>query len=233
MILRSQKNRAFTLIEVLLAITIAAGLLFVAISFYQRATELRTQLIDESERLSAIRLVTDRLTGDLRTAFAEPRQGFYGGPDFLQFVHAGSPSPLNITDGALKLVTYSVVTNSAPGDSNSVVIGFNRISTPVIEFPKANTNASALSFNGGMDPAATVTNRFIEPLTRAIRFVRFRYFDGSAWRETWEGVDLPVGVEVSFGMEPFPPEEEFYPYEVFTRLIHVPAGRAGITEEFP
>jgi len=220
------QTRGFTLLEVILAVVIAAGLLIVAMSFYQRAADLRRQLLEESERLATIRLLMDRMSGDLRTAFAEPRQGFVGGSDFMRFVHAGSPTPMNITEGALKLVTYSVITNAQ--GTNAVVLGFNRIETPLVEMrlPTA-TNAEPVAFHGGMDPVATVTNRVEEPLTRAIRYVHFRYFDGSLWRDAWDGADLPLGVEVTFGAEPQPAEEEEYPYDVFQRVIYLPAGRVS------
>lgn len=230
MIFVSPSRRAFTLIEVILAVVIAAGLLTVGFSFYHRAADLRTQLQDESERLTTIRLLTDRLSSDLRTAFAEPRQGFTGGPDSMRFVHAGSPSPMDITDGALKLVTYGVVTNAE--GTNNIVVGFNRTEVPLVEYPLANTNETALSFNGGMDPTV-MTNRVVEPLTRAIRYVHFRYFDGSAWREAWDGVDLPMGVEMTFGTDPQPAEEDTYPFEIFQRVVFVPAGRVSTAwEEF-
>jgi type II secretory pathway pseudopilin PulG len=221
------RAQAFTLLEVILAIGIAAGLLMVAMSYYQRSAELRRHLLEESERLATIRLLTDRLSGDLRTAFAESRQGFLGGADFMRFVHTGSPTPMNITEGALKLVTYGVVTNSE--ETNSIVIGFNRTETSLFEMrlPTTTTNAEPVAFNGGMDPMATVTNRFEEPLTRAIRYVHFRYFDGSLWRDTWDAVNLPLGVEVTFGAEPQLPEEEDYPGELFQRVIFLPAGKAS------
>jgi len=63
-------------------------LLVVAISYYQRSADLRGKLLEESGRLTTIRLVMDRLSGDLRTAFAEPRQGFSGTVDSMRFVHA-------------------------------------------------------------------------------------------------------------------------------------------------
>jgi len=213
--------RAFTLLEVLLAVVIAAGLMVVALSYYQRAADLRSKLLEESERLATVRLLMDRLSSDLRTAFAEPRQGFSGTSDSLRFVHAGTPSPLNLADGALKLVTYGVVTNA--DGTNAVVIGFNRVEAPIVEFKIASTNAEPLSFNGGMD-IASQTNQVVEPLTRAIRFAHFRYFDGASWRESWSAVELPLAVEASFGAEPISPEDDEYPYEVFRRVIFVPAG---------
>jgi type II secretory pathway pseudopilin PulG len=224
--IRASSRTAFTLLEVILAIGIAAGLLIVAMSYYQRSAELRRQLLEESERLATIRLLMDRLSSDLRTAFAEPRQGFAGGSDFIRFVHAGSPTPMNITEGALKLVTYGVVTNTE--GTNSIVIGFNRTEVALVEMRSVTTatNAEPVAFHGEMNLAST-TNRVEEPLTRDIRFVHFRYFDGSLWRDAWDGVDLPLGVEVTFGAEPQPLEEAEYPYEVFQRLIFLPAGRVS------
>jgi prepilin-type N-terminal cleavage/methylation domain-containing protein len=234
---RTPNLRAFTLIEVILAIAIASGLLVVAISYYQRAADLRGQLIAESQKLATIRLLMDRISMDLRTAIAEPRQGFSGTSDYMKFAHAGNPSPGNLADGALKLVTYSVITNGE--STNAVVIGFNRVETPLVEMRvAAATNQDALSFNGAMDPATTLTNMFVEPLTRAIRMVHFRYFDGAEWLDTWDSVDLPMGVEVTFGTEPPPQEptdeEEEYGADLFRRVIFVPSGRSSsVWEDLP
>jgi type II secretory pathway pseudopilin PulG len=225
---------AFTLIEVILAIVIAGGLLAVAISYYQRSADLRGQLLAESERLSTMRLLMDRISLDLKTAFAEPRQGFSGTSDYMKFAHLGAPTPGNLAEGAMKLVTYSVITNAE--GTNSLVIGFNRAETPLVEIRvAAPTNREAISFNGAMDPMATVTNKFVEPLTRAIRLVHFRYFDGAEWSESWDGVDLPMGVEVTFGTEPPSPDEtEEYGGDLFKRVIFVPAARSSsVWEELP
>ncbi len=231
--LRIERRKAFTLIEVILAVVIASGLLVVAISYYQRSADLRGQLLEESQRLTTIRLIMDRLSGDLRTAMAEPRQGFSGTPDSMRFVHVGSPTPGNLGEGALKLVSYSVATN-AQGTNAAVVIGFNRVETPLIELRVASTNADGFSFNGAMDPALAATNQVVEPMTRGIRFVRFRYFNGSEWMDSWDGVDLPRGVEATFGTEPVLPEDEVYGGEQFMRVIAVPAGRDSTDwEELP
>lgn len=233
--MKIRKNSGFTLVEVILAVAIASGLLVVAISYYQRSADLRGKLLEESERLSAMRLVMDRITSDLRTAFAEPREGFVGGADSMRFVHAGSPAGANLLEGSLKLVAYSVVTNLA--GTNSVVIGFDRVESPLVELrvstnsvpaPTALTN-EPVAFHGEMDPLATnrITAPIVEPMTRAIRFVQFRYFSGSEWLEVWNSVDLPLGVEVTLGAEPMLPEDELYTGEVFRRVIFVPAGRVA------
>ena len=223
--------QGFTLVEVILAVTIAAGLLVVAISFYQKSADLRNQLLEESERLTTMRLVMDRISLDLRTAFAEPRQGFSGASDSMKFAHFGSPTPGNLAEGAMKLVTYSAATNAPGIGTNStgtiaLVIGLNRIETPLVEMrTAASTNAEPLSFNGAMDPLANLTNNVVEPLTRAIRLVHFRYFDGSDWLDSWDGVDLPLGVEVTLGDREAAADEEEYSGELFKRIIYVPAGK--------
>jgi type II secretory pathway pseudopilin PulG len=70
--------RAFTLVEVILAISIAIGILVVALFFHSQASHLRAQLLDESDRIAAIRLVMERLTAELRSAFEQPQYGFTG-----------------------------------------------------------------------------------------------------------------------------------------------------------
>ena len=62
---------AFTLVEIILAIGLATGLLLVAMTFYYQATNMRGQVLHELDQVSTIRLVLDRLAGDLRTAQAE------------------------------------------------------------------------------------------------------------------------------------------------------------------
>ena len=126
------------------------------------------------------------------------------------------------------------ITNSEA--TNSAVIGFNRVETPLVEMRVASpTNREPFSFNGAMDPTATATNNIVEPLTRSIRLVHFRYFDGNEWLDAWNGVDLPMGVEVTFGTEaPAPEEEEEYGGEIFRRIIFVPAAKnSSVWEELP
>jgi prepilin-type N-terminal cleavage/methylation domain-containing protein len=234
-VIRARKQkRGFTLVEVILAVMIASGLLVVAVSYYQKSADLRSQLIEETERLTTIRLMMDRISWDLRTAIPEPRQGFTGTTDFMKFVHAAAPLPGNLAEGALKLVTYAAVTNAQ--GTNATIIGFDRVETPLIEMRLAtSTNREPLSFNGAMDPMATLTNAVVEPLTRAIRLVQFRYFDGAEWLETWNSADLPMGVEVTFGTDaPSESEEEPYVGELYRRVIYVPAGRAvEVWEDLP
>ena len=229
--IRARRATAFTLLEVLLAISIALGLFVVALHFYQHAADLRTQLIDESERLSAIRQVMDRVTADLRGGFAPSSQGFSGDSNSLCFVTTHFPSrlawrstaadPGSIRETDLKLVRYGL-TRTTEG-TNDNVSGFIRVEQMLTELNSVPA-ATALTNNPGSKTSAT--NFVAEPITDAIRFVRFRYWDGITWTDSWAGTALPLGVEVTLGTETLKDGEDPDDYggEIFRRVIHLPAG---------
>lgn len=212
---------AFTLVEVILAIGIATGILVVALSFYQQAAGLRGQILEASDRISAIRLLMDRLTTELRSARAHDWEGFTGDAASLRFVRTEALPPAAWTRAQpctdLKLITYGVTTGLE--GTNTIITGITRADRPVLE-PRQNRAATTLD-------AAASTNNVVEPLTDAIRFLRFRFWDGTAWLDSWTDVVPPLAVEVSFGIEPQPddalPEE--YPFEVFRRVVLLPGGR--------
>ena len=62
-------------------------------------------------------------------------------------------------------------------------------------------------------------------ITDRIRFLRFRYYDGRAWRDDWNAAELPRGIEIQLGERELPqhlfPAE--YPYPLFRRIVHLPA----------
>lgn len=218
---RNGGRAAFTLVEVILAIGIATGILVVALSFYQQAASLRGQILEASDRISTIRLLMDRLTTELRSARAHDWEGFTGDAASLRFVRTEALSssawtrPQPCTD--LKLVTYGVTTGLE--GTNTIITGITRAERSVIELRQvraANTPEVSPS-----------TNTVVEPLTDAIRFLHFRFWDGSVWLEAWEDVVPPLAVEVSFGLEPQPDDAlpEDYPFEVFRRVVLLPGGR--------
>ncbi|MCI0744963.1 MAG: type II secretion system GspH family protein [Verrucomicrobia subdivision 3 bacterium] len=216
---------AFTMIEVLLAVGIIAGLLVVVLFFYQQAAQLRTELLLDAERSAAARLLMDRVTGELRTArthsyYATPMAG---GADYIQFITTDLPSQANwsgerfgrITrpETDLKFVRYGLEVSAE--DTN--VVGLTRTEEPLVEFRTVAATSAVLQ--------ATETNRTSAlVITDQFRFVWFRYWDGYGWVEEWNHTALPRGIEVSLGAEALPPETEpaEYPYEVFRRVIYLP-----------
>ena len=236
-----QRRNGFTLLEVILALSIAIGLLVVALYFYQQAAELRTQLLQESERLSTVRLLLDRITTDLRTAYAQPQQGFTGNATSMRFIRtdvlsrmawmASLPGRSAPVETDLKIVSYGITTGVE--GTNQVVGGITRVEQALIEktgrkekqkleevIPAPDVPAAGSNV---VDSAAT-SKPAVEPLTDALHFVSFWYWDGAEWSETWDSPDLPRGVEVTLGAEPLPagldPLE--YPFEIFQRVIYLP-----------
>lgn len=230
-LIRKRVRAAFTLVEVLLAVGIIAGLLVVVLYFYQQAAELRTELLVAAERSSAARLLMDRLTAELRTARAHT---FYevpmvGDSSYLQFITTDLPSPTAWTgerlgritrpESDLKLVSYG--TEVSREDTN--VIGLARAEEPLVELRTAPASEAVLP---DIDATTNKANTIL--ITDAFRYIRFRYYDGYNWLESWSDTFLPKGVEVTLGSEPMPPEVELeeYPYEVFRRVIYLPGSDA-------
>jgi prepilin-type N-terminal cleavage/methylation domain-containing protein len=222
--------RGFTLVEVILAVGIIAGLLVVVLFFYQQAARLRTELLVDAERSSSARLLMERLTAELRTARTHT---FYevplvGDSTYLQFIAVDLPSQSAWTgdrlgrvsrpESDLKLVSYGAEVSLE--DTN--IVGLARSEEPLIEL------RTALPETAVVLPGAETNKSNSILITEAFRFIRFRYWDGHDWVESWSETYLPKGVEVTLGSEPMPADLEIkeYPYEVFRRVIYLP-GSAG------
>ena len=227
---RRRVRAAFTLVEVLLAVGIIAGLLMVVLYFYQQAAELRTELLLDAERSSAARLLMDRLTTELRAARSHT---FYevplvGDATYLQFITTGLPAQTAWTgerlgrvtrpESDLKLVSYGAEVSLE--DTN--VAGLARSEEALVELRTALASEATL-------PVDTSTNKASRILvTESFKYIRFRYYDGYKWLESWNNTFLPKGVEVTLGSESMPADVEVgkYPYEVFRRVIALPASDA-------
>ncbi len=82
----------FSLLEVILAIGIAVGLMMVVLYFYRQAAELRTQAVAESEKIRETRLVMQKLNDELRRLFQHEKAGsFSGNSNSIQFVTTHLP----------------------------------------------------------------------------------------------------------------------------------------------
>lgn len=266
----------FTLLEVILAISIAVGILVVALVFHHQASVLRKNLLEESEKLAAVRQLMDRMALELRSVPVNRHQWFTGTASSLRFVACSVPQQTNSPESDLKAITYTatywedevdygMALVGAPepvgSEAGLTVSGMTRIESPMIDFsasvlPDALATADALADAFGVEPDVSVegvvvptgtastnllvsgsgpgTNaipgRMSRPLTEAIHFVRFRYWDGLGWREEWGSAQPPAAVEITFGLEAIPPEmtAEKYPYEIFRRVVCVPSGATGV-----
>jgi type II secretory pathway pseudopilin PulG len=221
-------GHAFTLLEVILALSIAAGMLAVVLYFYKQAEQLRVQLLQETSRLTAARLLLERLTVELGQARRCDvcEQSLRGGPNSIQFLKLELPtvagwtnSRLSTLGGSLSLfhlISYSV--SASATDTN--VLGLARTEESLLK------RAVVLTSTNGTEAASTNASLVRTPplFTEDLHFLRFRYWDGTAWQDSWSAAQLPSGVEVTVGAEPLPPESsiEDYPGELYRRVIFVP-----------
>lgn len=224
--------RAFTLLEVLLAVVIVTALLGLALFFYQQAARLRNDMLVEVDRITAARLLMDRITNELRCA---RRHSYFeipllGGSSDIQFITTSLPTHAAWAGEAygritrpevdLKYVTYSVA--SSTEGTNSA--GLSRREEPLVAF---RTPASA-----GMDAEDSGTNRIAPVLvTEQLHAVRFRYWAGAAWQDTWNDVRLPEAVEITLSVDALPEMAEEGDPEVdsdrmFRRVVYLPGSAA-------
>lgn len=93
----SQQTRrgrlGFTLLEIALAVTIAIGIMVVALFFYEQSARLRKDALEEMDRITAVRLVMDRLSSELRCAVpgSDLLDGVKGSASSIEFIRLDPP----------------------------------------------------------------------------------------------------------------------------------------------
>ncbi len=235
------RQGGFTLLEVVLAVALSAGVLAALFVFHRQVLAMRGVLLEETQVLSAERILMDRLTAELRSAVPVSYYGlvFEGSDTHMVFhytdvpnrrVRLGGDGWVAQPQGDIKRLTYRLLVLDEEGDDASV-----------------DTSSLSLSVEGGSDAAMVLgVERLVEhviplPLEEdeeeelsghvslfdQFRFLSLRYWDGDAWVYSWGGGDLPAAVEVTLGIQPLPegvnPAE--YPYPTFRRVIALPTSQ--------
>ena len=249
---------AFTILEVMLAIVIATGLLATAMYYYQQAARFRNDLLEETERIGSARLILDRLSTELRCSLYHPARsvGAKGGTDWIEFLKSSVPSQASwrvqtesespaYPETGYRLIRYELLkkpllngsldneanqqmveqmtsqTVRRSGDTNDVLASLmqgdaiNRIERRLLT-AKVSTNDIVVV---RIDPVR---------ITDQLKYLKFRYLNGSAWVDTWPGPQLPLGVEGSLGIEPMSATNllEEYTNHVFRRVVPIPSSAA-------
>ena len=242
---------AFTLVEVLLAISIASALLISALLFYRQAADLRSQILVESDRLGTMRRVLDLMASDLRSAQAIPGVGdsFSGGSNWISFTRLTVPRSgpgSGSGSGALSLqrVTYTAPVHTE--GTNTRVAGLSRVE----DSPDAARPSLPVAPPVGLDPGpfggtnrGTVSISYEEAIakpreetpanliTDLVRFVRLRYWDGAGWLDGWTNSVPPPGIEIVLSTEDqanesAPDPNASAPDDLFRRVVFLPTGVA-------
>jgi len=230
-IARKSPGRAFTLVEVILAVSLTMGLVLAALAFYQQIISTRQAFADRLgavEVTAARRAVMERMTGELRSAIVYPflQMGLTGDSEGMQFMVASLPGQGVWADESIsdipavpqhdvRIVGYRLRYSVDPDTGDEIIEGIERTEQTVI---------SAEIVEEDIDIAATL-------VAPSFRFLSLRYWDNQSgeWLDTWDGGDVPLAVEIVVGIEPLPENTEpaEYPFETFRRVVYVPAGKTS------
>jgi len=196
----------FTLIEVILTLTLAIALIGTVLSFHSRAAATRRRVLDRLDAISAERLVMDRVTNELRGAMTYPflQFGMQGSSERVTFMTAALPGPAawairKSTDDPippehdLQIVGYRLRI-AEDDDGVEYVAGLERTCQKIV---------AARTAEEGVDiTVSLLTDR------------------------NWSGGDLPRAVEIAMGREPLPEDTDpaDYPHELYRRVIYIPGG---------
>jgi len=239
---RSSRPRAFTLVEVILAILIISAIMTVLLYFYQRSVEVRQIVLDEAEFLAVSRMFMEQLASELRGARTVEDQftGLEGSSNSVTFITTTIPPTARwiintnesvvlppVTD--LKRVSYRLLTGTNAFDIRGIDRTEELLTGPV--FAAGTNSVEFASTNGTNNISELETNLLAtndvqlirRPLSDRIKFLQFRYWGGTNWVDSWNRLDLPSGVEITIGADPAPPET----------TAPAPASEIGSSEEYP
>ena len=249
---------AFTILEVMLAIVITTGLLATAMYYYQQAARFRNDLLEETERISSARLILDRLSAELRCSLHHParRIGVKGGSDWIEFLKTSVPSraswriqtestPPSYPETGYRLVRYEllkkpILEGPLDNEANQQMVEHMTSQSGVEPGVTGEVLASLMQGDAinrteqRLLTAKASTNNVVEVrinpvrITDRLKYLKFRYLNGGAWMDAWPGPQLPLGVEVSLGIEPMSATNllEEYTNHVFRRVVPIPSSAA-------
>lgn len=188
---RSQR-RCFTLLEVLISITLAMALLGTVFGFLFNLLATRQRVIEFAAQQRAASILIERIDRDLVfTLVGDSRSG------------AGIQGDAS----SLRLLTRSVAVNLADragrgrevfGDLQAIQYRFDET--------QRRLQVGRISRN----PTSGTSSPSLEDLGGNIFRVRFRYYDGDSWLETYDSRQagqLPVAIEIAFWFDPWPGED--------------------------
>lgn len=224
---------AFTLLEVILAISLALGIVGSLLGFYNYVARIRGTIMDDVQMASSQRLVMERLTDEIRGAmvYSSLGMGLQGQADRLNFITARVPGPA-------VWVKPDITEQSYPPEQDIQLVSY-RLRIPTDEQGRPLTDDQGNIIVEGLErtcqklmSAMAQEGKEISVglLTPYMKFLSLRYWDGANWTEGWAGGDLPLAVEITLGRQPLPQgfTPDTYPYDVQRRLIYVPGGRKAL-----
>ena len=232
---RHTRRRApgFTLLEVVLAITLIVGLMGSAIWFTQHIASSREKINAATQEIVSRRALMRRITRELQCAMSMPSLGLgiTGEKDHISFVTTSVPGKSvwvdrNILDQPIppetdiQLVSYRQAIEEDEEEGVELIVGVERTCQKLLDAPEAEEGE----------------NIRVAMLTDKLKYLRLSYYDGAKWTKSWTAdLGLPLAVEVTIGDEPVYEDEtasiddeddsvvdEEYLGRASRRLIHLP-----------
>ncbi|MHB1397111.1 MAG: type II secretion system protein GspJ [Trichloromonadaceae bacterium] len=178
-------QRGFTLVEIMVAVAVAAVLLSTIYGVFEAVAGAKQRLDQEGENYHVARVIFDRLSRELRGVYApttNPRSRFEGGTNeqgetYLRFTTTAS-TPLS--GAGIGEVSYLLQQDQD-----------NPAGRKVLERSEQGLTSAAQSVQGYR-------------IAGGIDTLTLRFFDQGAWSEQWPAanpVKLPQAVEISLQME--------------------------------
>lgn len=198
-------RRAFTLLEVLIALVLIAAVASSLFAFLGGLTSRAQRVGEAMDRSTGLEVLFERLEAGLAGSYAVGATGEAG--------VAGDATKVVVRGHGVSFASHGGRTGV--GDAIGSELAYDAAS--------GRLTGRAL----GMQPGG------VETLAEGIARVRFRYHDGTAWRDTFDSVSagrLPAAVEVSvwFG-EPQAPDESGEAPPPTTGPVRSPDRRRVIT----
>lgn len=219
----TRPRAGFTLLEVILAISLTLALMAGVIGLYVYSLNIRRVLSDDARVVGTQRRVMEQMTAELRTAIVHhfTRTGLTGDGGQVRMVTACLPSAsawleTGATDGPiqpeqdLQLVGYRLA-GEEDETGEWVVLGLERTVQKTLAAPSA-------------EEGQEIVVRLIAP---DVKFLGLRYWSDGEWLDNWGGGDLPLAVEIRLGTLPLPEDMSpaDYPYDAFRRVVYLPGSR--------
>ncbi len=228
-------RHAFTLIEVILAISLSVLLIGTALWFHKYAADVRNAVSLESSDIAARRQIMDRITSDLRGTIALPGQAgaLDGSTDRISFITAALPGKSvwveqKLTETPppaeqdLRQVSYGLAIFEDTQGARFIA-GIDG-SVQKILSPKVLEEGSSDAAVASGSTSAQVSSSL---LSSKYQFMRFQFWDGTAWQIEWkEKPTPPVAVEVVIGVQPLEEGQDplAYSHEIIRRVVFLPSG---------
>ena len=187
----------FTLLEVLIVIGLVSALLGSMFTFMFNMLSSRDRALRYSAQQLAATTLIERVSADLMTCVVSDAEAGSGVQGDTQ---------------RLRILTRSVAASLAErGVSDPAVLGD-------LQITEYTFNESRQQIKASRRFVQTNTNDRISeaPLGGSVYKVRFRYHDGTSWRDTFDSRSygqLPLAVEIAIWFEPWPGEEPVPPDE--------------------